>query len=271
VLSADLTVDVFFWLSAFLGSYKLLMLLKHNDGNFPCSKRRLVLDRFIRLAPLYYATLFFFWQVMVLMGGAGPLFFEYKSMSQCGDNWLYHVLFINNLVPWKQRDMCMGWTWYIACEMQFFLLLPVLVQQYYKVRDNFWISIGVLAGISSLIVLVVICKNEISASYFTYKDAYWTVLYEKPYSRMMCYLVGVCTGCTYFTHKHENEELGENRNEDEYEDPGEVFEEPHETNMLKDIFIRLQSNSWAALIAIGGGLVASQLLVFLLAKINSSP
>ena len=61
VLSADLTVDVFFWLSAFLGSYKLLMLMKKNDGNYPCSKRKLVLNRIVRLAPLYYATLFFFW------------------------------------------------------------------------------------------------------------------------------------------------------------------------------------------------------------------
>jgi hypothetical protein len=60
-----------------------------------------------------------------------------------------------------------------------------------------------LSALSSLIVLIVILKNDISASYFTYKDAYWTVLYEKPYARMMCYLVGVASGCTYYSFKHE--------------------------------------------------------------------
>lgn len=69
-----------------------------------------------------------------------------------------------------------------------------------------------MAGISSLIVLIVICKNDISASYFTYKDIYWTLLYEKPWSRILCYLVGVVFGCTYYSFKHE-----QNRNESEDE------------------------------------------------------
>jgi hypothetical protein len=117
VLSADLVVDVFLWLSAFLASYQLLVLMKLNDGALPCSKRMLVFSRFMRLAPLYYVTFFFFWQVIVLWGGEGPLFFEYTNMSACKSNWAWHLLFVNNLIPWRQRDMCMGWTWYIACEM----------------------------------------------------------------------------------------------------------------------------------------------------------
>ena len=75
VLSADLIVDIFFWLSAFLASYQLLVLMKLNDGNFPCSKKMLVFNRFVRLAPLYYFTLLFFWQIVTLFGGQVPLFF----------------------------------------------------------------------------------------------------------------------------------------------------------------------------------------------------
>jgi hypothetical protein len=194
----------------------------------------------MRLAPLYYTVFFFFWQVTVIWGGEGPLFFEYTKMSSCSSNWAWHLLFVNNLIPWRSRDMCMGWTWYIACEMQFFLLLPALVQQYYKIRENFWISLGFLSGMSSLIVLIVIWKNDLSASYFTYKDAYWTVLYEKPYARMMCYLVGVACGCTYYSFKHEKTSILSSL-DDEDEDPANLFdEEPQETNLIKDIFKSLQ-------------------------------
>lgn len=48
-------------------------------------------------------------------------------------------------------------------------------------------------------------------------------------------------------------------------------EEPQETNILRDLFRRLKSSSKAAVLAIVGGLVTMQLLVYLLARINSSP
>ena len=166
----------------------------------------------------------------------------------------------------------MGWSWYIACEMQFFLFLPALVQQYYKNKKMFWISAGALAFISSLFVLVVVCKNDLSASYFTYKDAYWTLLYEKPYSRMLCYLTGVVTGCAYYSYKHDrNQGLGESEEEDEDPIARLIGEETREKNKLHTLFRKIQTSSWAAILAIGGGWTASQLLVILWAKINSSP
>lgn len=60
-----------------------------------------------------------------------------------------------------------------------------------------------LGLVCNAISLIVIYHNDLSASYFTYKDSYWTVYYEKPYARMMAYLVGVAAGCTYYTVKYE--------------------------------------------------------------------
>ena len=77
VLSTDLFVDVFFWISAFLATYQLLVKMKLNDGKLPSNKFVIIFNRFIRLWPLYVFTLFFFWRFMPLFGGEGPLFFEY--------------------------------------------------------------------------------------------------------------------------------------------------------------------------------------------------
>lgn len=69
IISADLFVDVFFWLGAFLASYQLLMRMSINEGRLPSSKLKLYLGRMARLWPLYIFTLLFFWRFMVLFGG----------------------------------------------------------------------------------------------------------------------------------------------------------------------------------------------------------
>ena len=106
--------------------------------------------------------------------------------------------------------------------MQFFLFLPKLVEQYYKARENFWITCAVLVGLSHFICLIVIYHNDLRASYFTYNDAYWTVFYEKPYARILGYLVGVASGCTYYTFKYEkNNGVIRPEYDDEDEDPAD--------------------------------------------------
>jgi hypothetical protein len=76
VLSAEHVVDIFFWLTAFLGSYFLLCKMRDNEGLMG-SWPFLYLNRLVRLLPLYMFSLFFFWKFLVLFGGNGPLFFMY--------------------------------------------------------------------------------------------------------------------------------------------------------------------------------------------------
>lgn len=74
-------------------------------------------DRFVRLAPLYFFTLIFFWRLMVLLGGDGPMFFGYDHISKCSSTWVWHVSFLNNIIPWKDLDGCANWTWFVACDL----------------------------------------------------------------------------------------------------------------------------------------------------------
>lgn len=180
--------------------------MKINNGALPSNKFVLIFSRFMRLWPLYVFTLLFFWRFMPLFGGEGPLFYEYEAMNQCAENWVWHLTFLNNIIPWEQTDGCMNWTWYLACEMQFFILLPFLVESYYNNRQRFWVLIITFWSIAALFSLTVIVKNDLSASYFTYKDEYWTVYYEKPFARLPAYLIGMVWGCSYFSYKHEREE-----------------------------------------------------------------
>lgn len=77
VLYADFVVDIFFWLTAFLASYKLLVRLKDNGGSFGgwTEVLRIYLNRLMRLLPTYFFALLFFWKFLKLFGGEGPMFY----------------------------------------------------------------------------------------------------------------------------------------------------------------------------------------------------
>jgi peptidoglycan/LPS O-acetylase OafA/YrhL len=137
VLSAEYVVDVFFWMTAFLGSYFMLTVMKENDGILGNWGKH-YLHRLVRLLPTYLFTLFFFWKFLVLYGGEGPMFYMYTSTTECSKYWFWHVIFLNNLIPWSTHDTCLPWTWYLANDFQFYLLLPMFVTLYYKKRNWFY-------------------------------------------------------------------------------------------------------------------------------------
>jgi peptidoglycan/LPS O-acetylase OafA/YrhL len=202
VISAELAVDIFFWLTAFLSCFFLLNRMNDNDGNIG-SVFKIYLNRFMRLFPLYAFTLFFFWKFLVLYGGDGPMFFMYDTTTECSKYWFWHLLFLNNVIPWKAVDTCMHWTWYLANDMQFFLLVPLFVQLYYNRRKVFYISMACVAFVSAVIQTSVILANDLSVSYFTYNDEYFTIYYVKPYARIPAFLLGMLAGCLYFSYKKE--------------------------------------------------------------------
>jgi hypothetical protein len=135
----------------------------------------------------------------------------YESTTQCSNHWLWHLTFLNNLITWSTNDTCLPWTWYLANDFQFFLLLPLFTSLYYdpSKREKCFYVFMTLLGFNTLIQLIVILANSLSVSYFTYNDEYWTVYYVKPYSRLPVFLISVIAGCSYYTFKREEEEIVE--------------------------------------------------------------
>ena len=110
------------------------------------------------------------------------------------------------MIPWSSVDNCMNWTWYLANDMQFFLLVPPLVTLYYRKRKYFNFTISCLFIACTVIQLCIILANKLSVSYFTYKDEYWSIYYVKPYARLPVYLIGILFGCSYYSYKSEHPE-----------------------------------------------------------------
>ena len=62
----------------------------------------------------------------------GPLWSSFSAYFApfCINNGWTNVLYLNNLVANNQQ--CVGHTWYLACDMQMFVLSPLVILPLYK-------------------------------------------------------------------------------------------------------------------------------------------
>ena len=121
-------VDVFFFLSAFLGSYLMLAKFYKKPGlNFAIIYFHRVYRIIIPLGLVIAAYLTFY-----IYLGNGPVWNQrvQSGIQGCKDQWYYALLFISNMIPWENCGQCIGWVWYLANDMQFFLLLPFQILAY---------------------------------------------------------------------------------------------------------------------------------------------
>jgi len=79
VTSGAYCVDIFFWMTGFLGAYLMLATMKKKNGRLQ-NPLMIMLHRFLRLVPLYAVTMMLYWFIMPVVGN-GPIFFRMKTLA----------------------------------------------------------------------------------------------------------------------------------------------------------------------------------------------
>eukprot|EP00667_Euglena_gracilis_P004919 EG_transcript_4951 len=191
VPTADLAVDAFFWLSGFLSTTHLQTFMEASarrwDGDGAGNGRLMrgavswvlvVVDRYLRLMPLYGLLLLTYWQWLPRLG-SGPLWPRVQEIvAQCDAYWWSNLLFINNFVPKEIDRSCMSWTWYLANDLQFSLLAPLLVLLY---RRHRWLGLAVTAFLLA---------GSLHLNWVYY---FGDPFKERPYCRIPPYIYGMWT------------------------------------------------------------------------------
>ncbi|CAI2360775.1 unnamed protein product [Moneuplotes crassus] len=186
-------VDVFFFISGFLGAY--LMILKFSKGSMNIPK--IYLHRYLRLAPSVFFAMMFaltFYQYL----GDGPLWPTYSTFwtLDCPKYFWAFLTFINSIYP-SYKTQCMGWLWYLSHDFIFFLFLPFQVWIYVKKRAiGYSLAFLILLG-NIISVFSIVMKYNISVS-MKNDSNYVEYLYFKPWCRIGTYQVGIIFGMLYF-------------------------------------------------------------------------
>ncbi|XP_066935837.1 O-acyltransferase like protein-like [Clytia hemisphaerica] len=221
VSNAYVSVDTFFLLSGVLVAYLTFRRMDAKNG-YPVKLILMgYLHRYIRLTPSLIFLMIFMNNIFPLLV-TGPSSFLIRSpqlTKPCDDYWWTNILYINNFYPDGMSGQCVGWVWYLANDMQFYLISPFILillfkldQKYAYSRIRYLVTGGVMGalslffiGITALLMGVYHLPAVQSAGGIAgnpkMKDGtkFMDRIYEKPYTRITPYLVGLYLG--YLLHR----------------------------------------------------------------------
>ena len=93
---------------------------------------KLFFGRILRLLPLYIMLLGSWMYIAPHLGG-GPFWYQWQALLQpCHDYGWTNLLFVNNFYPpgLTNTQTCFYHSWYLAVDVQLFLLAPILIYQF---------------------------------------------------------------------------------------------------------------------------------------------
>jgi peptidoglycan/LPS O-acetylase OafA/YrhL len=219
LFSSRLAVDTFFVISGYLVVHVLLKkaplltpprslsFCKDVVLRYMTAIPLLLLTRMGRILPLYAMCLGFYTQIAPQLGG-GPFWHQWIHLLQpCHDAAWTNFLFVNNFIPFDTptTSTCFYHSWYLAVDMQLFVLAPLLV---------FWYQYNRCQGQVMSVLLFFV--SVFLTAYWSY-TRHWSVntfdgslvmrydmeAYANPLMRAQSYLAGMYVAMLLHNQKQE--------------------------------------------------------------------
>ncbi|KAF8782074.1 Nose resistant to fluoxetine protein 6 like protein [Argiope bruennichi] len=196
-------VDTFFFMGGMLLSYFSLKHVKVDKKRFDV--KALILHRIWRIVPVYYFILLC--GMLVPLMGSGPMFEDTMedSIYPCFRYWWRNLLFINNF--FNMSEMCMLHFWYVACDMQLFLVSVVVLLAFMR-SEKVGLFMSALIILSSIIYSGVITYTKdlmptLTVAYTDPEDRsmFFFYTYGNVLSRAGPYFIGILSGYLLIKHR----------------------------------------------------------------------
>ncbi|XP_052863727.1 nose resistant to fluoxetine protein 6-like [Anopheles cruzii] len=190
-------VDIFLMLSGMLVSMKMLRELERARR---LNVLELWLHRIVRLTPAY-AALVLFGIAFVDWFGEGLLYKLVASelLTACNKSWWGALLYVQNYSHYT--SMCFAHTWYLAVDMQLYVVSPLLIYPLWRYGKRFVPAIVLLALLSISCVFATFMVNEyrLNRSAPPGDGLMPRKAYHPTHARMSVWLFGVLFG--YLLHR----------------------------------------------------------------------
>ncbi|XP_070564969.1 nose resistant to fluoxetine protein 6-like [Ptychodera flava] len=189
------SVDTFFFLSGLLVTYLTLKELKSGRN---VNWFIFYAHRFWRLTPMYMFVIFVSTYLVPYFGNGPYKTLIHVNEDPCVKYWWTNLLYINNLYPWPGPPQCYGVSWYLANDMQFHLISPIVILLLYKLPivgygALSFLLCGCLATRAALGVHYDLTSNSYDPPLSSFVTSPY--YYFKPWTRIATYIVGMCVGC----------------------------------------------------------------------------
>uniref|UniRef100_A0A1I8IL75 NRF domain-containing protein n=1 Tax=Macrostomum lignano TaxID=282301 RepID=A0A1I8IL75_9PLAT len=178
IANATVSVDSFFVLSGLLSH-----LPRMGGGLRKINWLMFYVHRYWRLTPPYLLVMATYVSLFQYVY-EGPMYPQAPAAidPQCPTDWWKNALYINNLFSAESGAGCMGWSWYLANDMQFYIPDAVLLLAI-KPALGVGVTSALLLGIHSTV-------NGLAVGFFGIAQEF-SGIYIKPWFRATPYLVGL--------------------------------------------------------------------------------
>ncbi|XP_046865193.1 nose resistant to fluoxetine protein 6 [Drosophila willistoni] len=180
------SVDTFFFITGLLLVFGGMRTLEKSKGKV--NVLMMYLHRYLRLTPVVAFAILIYMRILPLLGD-GPFYTGYFEdyNENCQKTWYMTLLYVHN---YATKDLCLSHTWYLAADMQLYVVSVPLLIALYK-----WGKKAVI-GIMVLIILLAICLFcEIAfAQYSIHDRTTFTLVYYASHTQASPYFIGLLFG-----------------------------------------------------------------------------
>ena len=205
------SVDSFFFIGATLLAYITLKELEKKKLSGGMFWTMYYVHRYIRLTAVYSIAILFNATLLKFFATGPQSHFMYDTdINTCRKSWWINLLYLNNLeYYWNEEPAsCLGQAWYLANDMQFFVISPLIIYPLWK-----WPRAGLVIGslfvvAATVTPMALVWQNDFPFSMsccntdFELQGKYFYNFYIVPWTRFQPYILGLLFG--YFLHKTRN-------------------------------------------------------------------
>ncbi|XP_060580455.1 uncharacterized protein LOC132737209 [Ruditapes philippinarum] len=199
VMAAPFASDTFFVISGCLISYWFLHRCQYQDGKVSIKTwLKFYLGKYWKMTPPYMLIMITFVYLYMYLGD-GPIWpKEIAVADSCRTDWWKHLLYISNLIGVdgvEPQNQCMAWSWYIAVNMQFYLISPIILS-FTVFSWSMGLAITGIVGVAG-IVAAGVKESQYPGEILTSRmdgGEYWNNVFIKPWCRVSTYCVGIALG-----------------------------------------------------------------------------
>ncbi|KAH8412946.1 hypothetical protein KR009_006919 [Drosophila setifemur] len=127
VVHGYFAVDSFFVLGGLLVSMIVLRNMEKTEGKL--NPLMMYLHRLLRILPVVGMAILIYTKLMTVISGGPMLKSGYHGNEACEKGWFWTMLFVQN---YAVLDICLDHTWYLAVDMQLYIISPILLIALYK-------------------------------------------------------------------------------------------------------------------------------------------
>ena len=167
--NAVLAVDTFYCIGGFLTSF--ILLKKFKKVSSPAFVAKLYLHRYLRLTMVYGIVIIFFMGFLGRYGhGTFVHFTSDPLVERCKQYWWRNILYISNLIQvcdetgYCRVKSCLGHSWYLSNDMQFFVVGVPLILMVSKTR-----YVGVVVWVLILLANIGLQKLPFLVTQFIFR------------------------------------------------------------------------------------------------------